>query len=217
MKPFTSALRVTLICLTCSALSATLGYLHATLRHGSGTVMPAGATAAAEYFATCQSFSEVEDAKAQLDAVAIRWLVELRQRRYAWRRLSHSKTRLPLDGVRATEAMEDLRHAIAEFRGTGRDLALVKDLLSLLKGEELYDQWLEVYLRAVYEHPADSLASAFAPDAVSFAKTLGREAEVQAALRHVAEIPHEFAPKRQREAVAATHVQRKPLASVLPP
>jgi hypothetical protein len=158
-----------------------------------------------EYFFGTQSFSEVANAKAAFEALAKRWLTELRERRYAARLLTwsdKSPKRHPSDECQVACAIHDLGRGIDEFQGTDHELAFVQDLLILLKSQGLYDRWLDLYFRLLYQHPTEDLVSVLAPDALAIACTADREQEMLNAFKHVTENPLVFGAKGQIAALS---------------
>jgi hypothetical protein len=198
-------LPITSICLAGAVAVAGLGYPLVAGRWKSPLIL-ARQRAQLEYFFCPRSFSEVENARTLLEALSKRSLTELRERRYAAGLLPHSTNRHGQNVARQprlAEAINALEKAIGEFQGTDGELDLVKDLLMLLKGQELHDQWLDLYLHTLYEHPTHQLLGALAQDAIRMGEAACRKDEVRKALRHLTSIPFPFAAKAQIEAFLA--------------
>ena len=58
-----------------------------------------------------------------------------------------------------------------------------------------FDRCVEVYLKALYEHPTSSFVTGFAREAIRVGRLAGREGEILAGLRHVSAIPLDFQGK----------------------
>jgi len=170
-----------------------------------------------EYFVPAQSFSEVENTKGILQALADQFLYEVSDSR------AQNMTRSPTTGqngavreARLGDTIQALEHAIQEFKGTAQEWLVVQHLLLALKKAGLDDRWLEVYLDALYRHPTHELIGRFATDAVKISRSAQREAEVINAFRHLNTIPFEFDVRRQVEAAALHAGIENPLAQDAP-
>lgn len=159
--------------------------------------LPRGALPAVEYFVSSQSFSEVEEAKTLLQALAERVIQEMRDRtsvgRSRWN--ISDPGRDPLEEREFLRVASDLQQSIAEFKGTAHELALVREYLWLLSWKNQPERFLEVYLSTLYPHPTDDLVGLFADKALRAGRLLGREPEVLKAFDYVNSIPLEFAGK----------------------
>ena len=131
-----------------------------------------------------QSFSEIENAKAMLSGLCDEFLSDMSMRRAT---------------LGQTMQLRDLEQGIKEFSGTEEELNLVRLELWLLRTQQRYNQWLDVYLQTLYEHPTHKLVGALAEDAISIGRASGRQDEVMNALNHLTCIPLTFATKRQVE------------------
>ena len=174
-----------------------VGYYLGAMRETSITHMPRGATVALDHLVSAESFSEVEQARAVLDALAVRY-VENAQRLIAQEVLSHnanSGVRNPSSERPILLAIKMLDEAIPEFRGTGVELRLLRPLLLALKQERFYDRWLDVYLDALYLHPTHELVGVLADEAVAISQAAGREGELTLGFRHLSGIPLDFPAK----------------------
>jgi hypothetical protein len=192
--------RVALLFLV-SAVTGGVGYYIGVMREPSATHLPKGATVALDYLVSAKSFSEVEHARAVLDALAARY-VENVQGLITGQIMSRN----PSLGIHKSSserpmvaAIKMLDEVIPEFRGTGVELQLLKPLLYALKQEKLYDRWLDVYLDALYRHPTDEMVSSLAEEGVVISQAVGREGELTNGLRYVSGIPLNFFAKSQIE------------------
>ena len=166
-------------------LSAVLGYRTATHRYtppgpGAREVIPA-----TEYFARPRSFSEVENARAELDASVLRTLFEIRSRRA----YSLSAPSPPGQGSGPDAALERdiglLEDTMIQLRGTGGDLVIVRDLLTALKQAGHLQRWLDLYLDTLHRQPTADFVPVHARNACRIGAVLGREEEVIAGLHLV--------------------------------
>jgi hypothetical protein len=76
----------------------------------------------------------------------------------------------------------------------------------VFKSEGRYNDWLDLYLQALYEHPTHSLISRYAADAVLMGKETNRDQQILAGLRHLVAIPIHFEGK-DRILVALTQAR----------
>lgn len=192
--------RVALLFLV-SAVTGWVGYYVGVMRESSATHMPRGATVALDYLASAKSFSEVEHARAVLDALAARYagkaqglIVQEIMSRNPNFGIRQSSPELPM-----VEAIKMLDEVIPEFRGTGVELQLLQPLLYALKQERFYDRWLDVYLDALYRHPTHEMVSSLAEEAVGISQAVGRERELTTGIRYVSGIPLDFPTKSRIE------------------
>jgi hypothetical protein len=95
------------------------------------------------------------------------------------------------------DAIPELRHGIESLKGTEQEMLLVRELLWLLKLGRHDHEWLDVYLKTLYEHPTAEVVSALADHAAVLAETVGRVSEVQAAFKHIRDIPFSFTGKER--------------------
>jgi hypothetical protein len=158
-----------------------------------------------EYFASSSSFSEIEQARAQLQALARRHLYELQLRQAELQRAA--QTGEPRQRAQAATQLRqlaaELERALGEFRGTGEEPLLTTGLLILLASERAHARWLDVYLRLLYQRPTEPVVGRLAEEAVTAGRATGSLEEVMAALRHVTWIPLEFEGKQSVRAVLA--------------
>ncbi|MCI0540812.1 MAG: hypothetical protein L0Z50_36900 [Verrucomicrobiales bacterium] len=170
-------------------LSGVTGYLVHALRQDSSE-MRVSRVIPLDYFLETKSFSEIENTKALLEALAAHSISEMRTRSAA---RGHVRT----DGLAAPAlaALRDVEKRIEEFSGTEQELLLVKEQLILLFQAGLHDRWLDVYLATLYEHPTHDLVGRCAQRAVTVAREIGREDALMAGFRHISSIPLEFNSK----------------------
>jgi len=178
-----------------------VGYYLGAMREMSVTYMPRGATVALDHLVSAESFSEVEHARAVLDALAVRY-VENAQCLIAQEVMSrnaNSGVRKPGAERPILAAIRMLDEAIPEFRGTGVELRLLRPLLLALKQERFHDRWLDVYLDALYLHPTHELVGVLADEAVAISQAAGREQELAVGFRCLSGIPLDLLAKSRIE------------------
>jgi hypothetical protein len=208
-------IRTMLVCLTSSVLAALVGYVSGALHQDAVALLLAQQTPGIDYLSRTCSFSEVDSAKAYLEGVSNRWLIELRQRRYAAGLLPGNRKRP--NQQHSEQAINDLLGAIDEFQGTGQEFAFVEDLLAFLNGQEQRNRWVEVYTRLLYQHPTDFRTGALAQRAVAMARAVGREEDVLRAFQHLSDIPLDFGTKEQVSALLGKGRAQGGLALDQPP
>jgi hypothetical protein len=182
-------------------------YLRAFGEHAASTLSTQEIPAVG-YFVSTQSFSEVGEAKALLEASAQQFIQELRERPGSGVLPLKAAFTSRADGVNLpyTRAVRDLESRIEEFRGTAQELLLSQEMLWLLWRESQYDRFIEVYLTNLYQHPTDRLVGRFAAKALRSCQIAGRENELLQAFHHVSSIPLDFEVKRQ--VIAAVEASR---------
>ncbi|MFO1502051.1 MAG: hypothetical protein U1G07_27375 [Verrucomicrobiota bacterium] len=143
-----------------------------------------------EYYLAEQSFSEVDNAKARLDAICTEFVTDLRagsqaigSKPHPWRT---SESGLVDDMIRA------LREGMRQFEGTEQQLHLINELLYLLKKQPCGDRWLDLYLATLYRHPTSGMVTRSKGTAVAFGEALGRQEEVARAMNFLGSIPARF-------------------------
>jgi hypothetical protein len=183
--------------------AASAGYYLNALRPDMTQILKTDKNLSLDYYYTAQSFSEVENTKAQLQALSTQYLLESRGRR--WTAQQKLACEPGVGGKNYTQYVEssiaELQTAIAEFKGTEQELVMVQDLLMLLKKEKRPEQWVQTYLETLYQRPTSTLVIDSAADALNLGKAVGREQEVLDALRHVRTIPFKFDGRERLEAV----------------
>jgi hypothetical protein len=177
-------------------------YLHA-FRENSTTTISAQRIAGFDYYVSWESFSEVDEAKALLQASATQFIQDLRERpgvgvfKVNNGTASHSQGK----NNQLTRAIQDLEQRISEFKGTQQELLLVQELLWVLWREDQYDRMIDAYLRVIYMHPTHILVGHFADKVLQSSQRVGREQEVMKAFRHVLNNPLDFEAKQQIRSV----------------
>jgi hypothetical protein len=184
-----------------AVLAASAGYWAHELRDNHAGRLLAHEMPPLEAFVSDQSFSEVETAKATLQALCTRYRVESQQQRSRLLQTARKAGGAPIAQTSPSyaPAIPWLRRGIEEFRHTGQELVLMQDLLLVLAHEGQGNEWLDMYLEALYRQPTADVVGQFAQTAVRFGRALKRSPEVSDAFQHVALIPLEFAAKQQVE------------------
>jgi hypothetical protein len=155
------------------------------------------------------SFSEVRNARAALEELGARYLMAVRICR-------HMDTRGSTAGDTVSDArlephlagaIEELEQGMQDFRGTGEEFIVARELLQTLKKSKRYGRWLEVYLDMLYRYPTQPLIGDLAGDGIVVAKAAGREEVLAAAFKHLTAIPLAFNAKEQvqKASVSAQH------------
>lgn len=137
-----------------------------------------------ESLVAIQSFSEIENAKAMLSGLSFQYMAEISARRARIGQAPQLK-----------EAVREVERAIEEFSGTEEEVTLLRVELGLLKEEEHYDRWLDVYLRVLYEHPTQKMVGCLAEEAIALGRETGRQNDLKDAFEHLIRIPLCFAAK----------------------
>ena len=192
-----------------SAVTGCVGYYVGVTRETDVTHTPRDAMAALDYLVSAKSFSEIEHARAALEALAARY-AEKAQGLITGEVMSRN----PNFGIRQSSserpivaAIKMLDEALPEFRGTGVEFRLLQPLLFALKQERLYDRWLDVYLDALYRQPTHEMVSSLAGDAVAISQAVGRERELTTGLRYASDIPPNFPSKSRIDSVVHTNAR----------
>jgi hypothetical protein len=181
------------------------GYYTGALREKVASHVPTEATVALGYLISPESFSEVEQARAVLEALADCYAV-LAQQLMVRDLTAPSNVSGPGagDGMPSLPtAIRVLEEAMGEFKDTGQDLRLLPLLLHALKREGRYDRWLDLYLGALYAHPTHRVVADLAEQAVAISRAVGRQAEVAAGFQHLRNIPQEFGVHGRIESLLA--------------
>jgi hypothetical protein len=193
-----SALRRVVLGVLLAAFAAGAGYVAGSLREPVLSRLPVAASVTPEYRSASDSFSEIAQARAVLEAAvnrhveAARFLIA-RETLPGWR----DSAEWPARADRPVQAaIQLLEAAITDLEGFVPEAELVPTLLSALKRERLYDRWINVYLDVAYRHPTHRIVRDWAEEALRLAQIVGRQVEVQAALRYLADIPAGFAAER---------------------
>lgn len=152
-----------------------------------------------DLFINEQSFSEVENAKALLEALSKRYVTEVRIRRHldSTQASPGEYAPSPMNQPSLSGALDELEKGVELFEGTGQEMEVAADLLRALKHARQYDRWLALYLQALYQHPTHELDGDFADDAVKISQAIGHAGEVFNAFRHLSNIPFDFGTKQR--------------------
>jgi hypothetical protein len=185
---------VTIVGLVALGVGYLLGSEATILRSGSSTGM-----APLEYFTGPATFSEVENAKATLEADAAQFINILRSK-YLEQRMAHAKHRQPAN---AAAWADELDAKAQELRGTFPEFAIRDELLQVLLSGNLQDHWLDQYLQLVYESPTQPLVAKWLNVATRLAGTTDRMDEVESGISHLLSIPTEFETKQNLLSAAA--------------
>lgn len=200
MKRHPSGLTLLLI-----AIAGGAGFALRGVVSGSGGTSPLALVPRAEYFASADSFSEVDQTRARLRALALRYLYWVQVRDVEGvqdLRATGTAGGLPTAEVHA-RARQELEEGVAEFRGTGEEPVLTHGLLLLLASEGDPARWIEVYLDLLYRRPTERLVGQMAATAVVMGRACGRLDAVLEGFRQVTHIPLEFEAKHRVEAALA--------------
>jgi hypothetical protein len=186
------------------------GYWLRAQRTGEVSVTQAWSIPPLDYLIGPDSFSRIKNARNSLQGLCLRLRLQVQNRLLAehlflGRRAVSRQTSEP----RLEGAIRDLERGMQEFEGTEQDLYCAQDLLLALKTAGRFDRWIEVYLKALYEHPTHPLVACFAKDAIAFGIAAGRAEDVLAGLRHLSAIPLGFEGKARVQAIL-TEVKRRP-------
>lgn len=136
------------------------------------------------------SFSEVDQARSNLEALCLRYV-------------SHAQQRMlsePRDPVIPALASPELTQAIPEsvailedtaagFRGTGAEPLAIRSLLLGLKRAHMHSRWLEVYQDFANRQPLEPLVCELAAEALRMAQVTHRQSEVIGTLVHLSRTP----------------------------
>ncbi|MCP5520934.1 MAG: hypothetical protein H7A46_05245 [Verrucomicrobiales bacterium] len=146
-----------------------------------------------ESFAATRSFSEIDQIKTRLRAVALQraYLLRLRQLEAQSQRAGAglAGSLVACQAGSPVAVLEEIDEAIAEFRGTSEEPLIVAQRLVVLAASQSHNLWLDTYLDLLYRHPTDELVASFSNDAVKAGEATGRGPEVLQAMQHLYEIP----------------------------
>jgi hypothetical protein len=162
-----------------------------------------------EYLARPDSFSRVENTKNSLDALCTEVRYGLEQAIVDYERLARSGA--ASNGQAAVVlvgAIHDGEVAVREFEGTEEQLYIVQDLLRLLERAGRFEQWTQLYLKALYQYPTQHVVSDLAGKAVELSSQSGQAKQVLEALRYLAGLPVDFAGRAEVEAALSSALPR---------
>lgn len=188
-------------------LAGIAGYRLHDYQRNSNSVTKIGAPWDLDYFTHPESFSEIEASRTDMEGLAARYRTEIRTRY-----LYAADSAQPV-ARRRSSVIAELERGVEEFRNTPGEPLVLQDLLLLLKQAGEYDRWLTVYLDMLYRRPTEEIIGILAREAQELGTAVGRAAEVDAALRHVLEIPREF-PSKQHLRGRPFHVTSLPSVSL---
>jgi hypothetical protein len=190
-----------LIC-GCLGLAGAAGYRVGMARQSSSWSMGVQQRVPFEFYLTEQSFSEIVNTRARLEALSVQFLTELRARHDASAQGSPVAPHLgnPLYRVQPGRAIDEVQKGIEEFKGTEQEMCLVQELLMLLKKQKFSGRWLDVYLAALYEHPTHPLIGRNAKHAIAISDALGRQQELTQAFDLLRRIPLNYPAKEKVQA-----------------
>jgi hypothetical protein len=168
------------------------------------------------------SFSEIESSREFLSSECYRIIAELRSQWVpALRSLPTEDRQIAGNarrGAHPINVIAELKEKIEEFRGTEQEFQLLQELLTCLRFERRYGEWLELYLRIAYENPTQPLVGWWAERAMAFGRAVGRERELLEAFQHLTAIPRDFQAKHEvQEALARLKTSGDELVFRLPP
>jgi hypothetical protein len=150
-----------------------------------------------EYFTSTATFSEVEGARALLSAEVSRFITTLRDR---YSRAVQITRVAPEDRQRTYETwVRSLQAKVQEFKGTAQEFELLGEMLLIAKMGGLKSDWINEYLRLIYEAPSQSLIAASIKDACEIATELHREEDLAKAFRHLLQVPMDLENKEPVE------------------
>lgn len=162
-----------------------------------------------EAFTSTATFSEVESARATLTAEVSRQLARLREKYNAaiqqTETFSEARRRLQQEWAGI------LRTKIHEFKGTAQEFQVLQEFFLIARMGNLQTEWLDEYLRVIYEAPGQGIIGQSINDALTIALELGREGELGRALRHLLQVPLELETKNQVELALQEFPQRNRL------
>ncbi len=184
-------------------LAGIAGYRVHDYQRNSNSVTQVGARWDLDLFTRPESFSEIEASRTDMEGLASRYRAEIRTR------YLYAADRTQPAARRRSSVIAELERGVEEFRNTPGESLVLQDLLLLLRQAGEYDRWLNVYLEMLYRRPTEEMIGILAREAQELGTAVGRAAEVDAALRHVLEIPREF-PSKQHLRDRPFHVTALP-------
>ena len=135
------------------------------------------------------SFSEVENAKLQIEGLAREYITRVHQFRVA---LLHEPSG-PNAAARRDKAIRSLLERRTEFQETSAEDMVTLELLQTLQGAREHESWLEVYLQFLYANPTSPVLEDLAEQAVQFAELGGNSSRLEKARHFLSLIPEEGA------------------------
>jgi hypothetical protein len=185
-------------------VSAGAGYLLRAQKTDGSLVLSVRDVVQEEYLVAPDSYSRVENTKNTLDGLCTRVRLGIQEATEAYDRLARNKTSKGRAAVVLERAIRDAETTMGEFEGTEQQLYVVQDLLGLLERARRFEQWTQLYLKALYERPTHCVVSHLAHKAVRISKLAGQQKQVLDALRYLAAVPAEFGGRAEIEAALDT-------------
>ena len=174
-------------------LAVCAGYYLGVLRGSAPTRLARDSEIPLEYLASPGSFSEVDAARAAVEALATRYIERAREQlASAILQETHTPEAEETKRGRITAAIALMEEARLEFWGTGQEPHIVFTLLYGLKQAGAHGRWVEVYLDLAYRQPADPWVAALAETARAMGQAAGRLEDVETALQYIDQLPLEF-------------------------
>lgn len=124
--------------------------------------LPEAALVDPQVFASFESFSEVDAARAQIRGLGLRALTDFRMRHPAIFHASHRRSAATKRDIDA--AIAELRELVLEFVDTEGEPILLNELLRILKKEDHIPAWRAAYEAYARRHPMSELAMRLAGD-----------------------------------------------------
>ncbi len=181
-------------------VSASAGYLLRAQKTDGSLILPVRDVVQEQYLVAPDSYSRVENTINALDALCTRQRLGIQEATEAYDRLARNgETSEGRAAVVLERAIHDAETTMGEFEGTEQQLYVLQDLLGLLERARRFEQWTQLYLKGLYEHPTHCVVSRLATKAVRISKLAGQQKEVFDALRHLAALPADFAGRGQIE------------------
>jgi hypothetical protein len=170
------------------------GYFLGAIRDRPIHMLSADSAVPLEYYTSAKSFSEIENTRAVLEGLALRYVEQARV--LIAQELMHQPAQ-PNNGNfnpdrPRLQAIRMLEAGLSEFDGTDHGIRLVQTLLFALKREGFHHRWVDVYLGVLYRYPTHELVANMAQDALLIGQATGRAHEIAHALDHVRRIPAGF-------------------------
>ena len=181
-------------------ISASAGYLLRAQKTDGSLVLSVRDVVQEEYLVAPGSYSRVENTLNALGALCTRQRLGIQEATEAYDQLARNgETSKGQAAVVLERAIRDAETTTGEFEGTEQQLYVVQDLLGLLERARRFDQWTQLYLKALYERPTHCVVSRLAPKAVGISKLAGQQQQVLDALRYLTALPADFAGRAQIE------------------
>ncbi len=175
-------------------------------KSGTTLVLKSGAVPPMDYVAEPESFSKVQNTKATLAALCVRWRLDAENQLIAAEVPANASLQAPQ--ARIDNAIRSLQQGMREFEGTEQEFEMAQDLLVGFKKTGRLEEWTQLYLKVLYENPLHPLVLRLADEAMVIGQRIGREPEILAGLKHLGGIPLEFEGKRRLATIIASAESR---------